>query len=357
MAGNSFGTLFRVTTFGESHGTAIGCIVDGCPSGLALAEADIQHELDRRRPGQNRHTTSRNEPDRIQILSGIFEGKTTGAPIGLLIMNTDSRSEDYETIKDAFRPGHGDFTFANKFGHRDWRGGGRQSSRETAMRVAAGAIAKKLLSHSGITVTGMVIQIGSVKLGDAPRDLSFIEQSPVRCPNKAISGKMEAEIDATREAQDSVGGIVEVIIRGVPVGLGEPVFDKLDADLAKAVLSIGATKGIEFGAGFAAAALRGSAHNDPMRSRDGKVIFESNNAGGILGGISNGDDIILRTIVKPIASIGVTQQTVTTDNQNTEITVRGRHDPCYCIRAVPVIESMVALVLADHLLRSRTSRI
>ena len=348
MSGNSFGQNFIVTTFGESHGIALGCIVDGCPPGLPLDEADIQVDLDRRRPGTSRHTTQRNEPDQVQILSGVFEGQTTGTPIGLLIMNKDHRSRDYGDIKDKFRPGHADYTYQQKYGIRDYRGGGRSSARETAMRVAAGAIARKyLLTRLNVTDTGYLSQLGSIELGvtniDAARDNVFFCADPDRVPELA------AFMDALRADGDSIGAKISVLASGVPVGLGEPVFDKLEADLAKGLMSINAVKGVEIGAGFASITQRGSEHRDEM-SADG---FSKNDAGGTLGGISSGQDILASIALKPTSSVSVPGKTIDKKGDETEIVTKGRHDPCVGLRATPIAEAMVALVLMDHYLRHR----
>jgi chorismate synthase len=352
MSGNSFGRLFRVTSFGESHGPAIGCVIDGVPPRLPLAEADIQVWLDRRRPGQSRFTTQRREPDRVQILSGIFEGLTTGAPIGLMIINEDARPKDYAAIKDLFRPGHADYTYQAKYGIRDYRGGGRSSARETAMRVAAGAIARKVLGHA-VSIRGALVQVGPHRIDRGRWDWDEIERNPFWSPDAQAAETWAAFLDEKRKQGSSAGGIVEVVASGVPAGLGAPVFDRLDADLAKALMSIPAVKGVEIGAGFAAAAMSGPEHNDGMRMRDGAVMFLSNNAGGVLGGISSGQNIVSRIAIKPTSSVLVPQQTVTVQGEDAEISTKGRHDPCVAIRGVPVAEAMVALVLADHLLRHR----
>jgi chorismate synthase len=352
MAGNTFGELFRVTTFGESHGPAIGAIVDGVPPRLALSEAEIQHDLDRRRPGQSRFTTQRREPDRVQILSGVFEGVTTGAPIGLLIVNEDMRSKDYADIKDLFRPGHADYTYQAKYGVRDYRGGGRSSARETAMRVAAGAIARKVLG-TGVVVRGALVQMGPHGIDRDAWDWAEVDNNPFWCPDAAAAGRWAEFLDAVRKAGRSTGGIVEVVAAGVPAGLGEPVFDRLDADLAKAMMGIPAVKGVEIGAGFRAAAMTGPDHNDFMRMSDGRVTFLSNNAGGTLGGISTGQDILVRAAIKPTSSVLAPQPTVNASGADAEIATKGRHDPSVAIRGVPVAEAMVAIVLADHLLRWR----
>ncbi len=353
MSGNGFGHLFRFTTFGESHGPAIGCVVDGTPPRLGLEESDIQFWLDRRRPGQSRFTTQRKEPDTVRILSGVFEGLTTGAPIGLVIDNVDQRSKDYSDNKDKFRPGHADFTYQRKYGIRDYRGGGRSSARETAMRVAAGAIARKVLGE-GIRVRGALVQMGEHRVDRDRWNWDSVEDNPFWCPDAQAAQGWEGYLDGVRKDGSSIGAVVEVVAEGVPVGLGEPSYDKLDADLAKAMMSIHAVKGVEIGAGFEAATLSGEQNADEMRkARSGGVEFLSNRAGGILGGISTGQDIVVRFAVKPTSSIVTPRRTVTVDGENTEISTRGRHDPCVGIRAVPVGEAMMACVLADHLLRHR----
>jgi chorismate synthase len=348
---NSFGTLFRVTTWGESHGPAIGCVVDGVPPRIALGEADIQHWLDKRKPGQSRFTTQRREPDTVKILSGVFEGKTTGTPVSLLIENEDQRSRDYDDIKDKFRPGHADYTYWSKYGIRDYRGGGRASARETAMRVAAGAIARKVLG--GITIRGALIQIGPHKIDRARWDWDAIEDNPFWCPDRQAAQQWEGYLDGVRKAGSSAGAVIEVVASGVPAGLGAPIYGKLDADIAGALMGINAVKGIEIGAGFGAAELSGEENADEMRMQGGNVAFLSNQAGGILGGISTGQDIVARFAVKPTSSILAPRRTVTISGTETEIATKGRHDPCVGIRAVPVGEAMVACVLADHLLRQR----
>ena len=353
MSGNGFGHLFRFTTFGESHGPAIGCVVEGTPPRLPLDESDIQFWLDRRRPGQSRFTTQRREPDTVRILSGVFDGLTTGTPIGLLIDNADTRSKDYEDIKDKFRPGHADVTYQMKYGIRDYRGGGRPSARETAMRVAAGAVARKILGDS-IRIRGALVQMGEHKIDRERWDWDAVEDNPFWCPDAEAARGWEDFLDEVRKRGSSTGAVVEVVAEGAPAGLGAPVYDKLDSDLARAMMSINAVKGVEIGAGFAAAALSGEDNADEMRAgRDGAIEFLSNRAGGILGGISTGQDIVARFAVKPTSSITIPRKTVTVDGKNTEIVTRGRHDPCVGIRAVPVGEAMMACVLADHLLRHR----
>ena len=348
MAGNSFGQLFRVTTFGESHGLALGAVVDGCPPGLEISEADLQGDLDRRKPGTSRYTTPRREPDEVKILSGVFEGKTTGTSIGLLIENTDQRSKDYSDIKDLFRPGHADYTYHQKYGQRDYRGGGRSSARETAMRVAAGAIAKKYLKQvHGIEITGFLSQLGPIKA--EAFDAVQIEQNPFFFPD---AGKLEEQDQYMRDLKkegNSIGAKVQVIARNVPVGLGEPVFDRLDADIAHAMMGINAVKGVEIGDGFAVVEQKGSEHRDEMTPAG----FASNHAGGILGGISSGQDIVVSMALKPTSSITVPGKTINTEGEAIEMITKGRHDPCVGIRAVPIAEAMLALVLMDHLLRHR----
>ena len=348
MSGNSFGKLFTVTGFGESHGLALGCIVDGCPPGLPLTEADLQTDLDRRKPGKSRHTTQRREADEVQILSGVFEGKTTGAPIGLIIHNTDQKSKDYANIKDRFRPGHADYTYQQKYGIRDYRGGGRSSARETAMRVAAGGIARKYLQlRYGIEVHGYLAQLGPVKL--ELKDWSAVEQNPFFSPDPARVPELEKYMDALRKSGDSVGARINVVATGVPPGLGEPIFDRLDADIAHAMLSINAVKGVEIGAGFACVEQQGSEHRDEITPAG----FLGNQAGGVLGGISSGQDIIVSMALKPTSSIRIPGQTVDIHGQPVEVVTTGRHDPCVGIRATPIAEAMLALVLMDHVLRHR----
>jgi chorismate synthase len=358
MSFNTFGHLFRVTTFGESHGVAIGCVVDGCPPRIALTEADIQPYLDKRRPGQSRFTTQRREPDQVKILSGVFtdettgEQVTTGTPIALVIDNVDQRVKDYSEIKDKYRPGHADYTYDAKYGIRDYRGGGRQSARETAMRVAAGAIARKIVP--GMTVRGALIQMGKHSIERARWNWDEVERNPFFCPDAEKAKFFEGYLDEIRKHGSSVGAVIEVVAEGVPVGLGAPIYGKLDGDLAAALMGINAVKGVEIGAGFAAAALSGEENADEMRiGNDGKPIFLSNHAGGILGGISTGQPIVCRFAVKPTSSILTPRRTVDRYGAETEISTRGRHDPCVGIRAVPIGEAMVACVLADHYLRQR----
>ena len=349
MAGNSFGQLFRITTFGESHGTALGVIVDGCPPKISVSEADIQKELDRRRPGQSRVTTPRKEADKAKILSGIFNGKTIGTPIALVVENVDVDSSKYEETKNLFRPGHADLTYSQKFGIRDYRGGGRASARETVARVAAGAIAKKILASHGTRIISHTVEIAGIRAKSFSE--KEIEKNIVRCADKNAAKAMESAIVRAKAEGDSVGGIIEVVVKKPPAGLGEPVFDKLEAELAKAIMSLPAVKGVEVGVGFGAARLKGSECNDAIEMKGGKVSFRSNNAGGILGGISTGQDIVLRFVVKPPSSIAKEQQTVDDKGRNAKISVLGRHDPCVAPRAGPIAEAMVAIVLADHLLR------
>jgi chorismate synthase len=352
MAGNSFGTLFRFTTWGESHGPAIGVVIDGAPPRLPLAEQDIQRWLDKRKPGQSRFTTQRREEDLVRILSGVFEGVTTGTPIQLLIENTDQRSKDYRNIADRFRPGHADYTYWQKYGVRDYRGGGRASARETASRVAAGAVARKVLGND-VTIRGALVQIGPHAIDRAVWDWRAVEENPFWCPDAAMALHWADYLDNIRKAGSSAGAIIEIVASGVPVGLGEPIYDKLDGDIARALMTINAVKGVEIGAGFGAAGLRGEENADEMRMADGKVVFLSNRAGGILGGISTGQDIVVRFAVKPTSSILIPMRTVDAEGNEVEISTHGRHDPCVGIRAVPVGEAMVACVLADHLLRHR----
>ncbi|NFV81929.1 chorismate synthase [Magnetospirillum aberrantis] len=357
MSGNGFGHTFRFTTFGESHGPAIGCVIDGVPPRLSLSEADIQPWLDARKPGQNRFMTQRREPDQVKILSGVFDGVTTGTSIGLLIENTDQRSKDYGEIKDTFRPGHADWVYEQKYGLRDYRGGGRSSARETAMRVAAGAVARVILNAlvpGGIVIRGAMVQMGPHAIDPGRWDWAAREQNPFWCPDADTVPHWEGFLDGVRKAGSSTGGVVEVVASGVPVGLGAPVYDKLDADLAKAMMSINAVKGVEIGAGFLAAQLSGEDNADEMRmGADGRVQFQSNNAGGILGGISTGQDIVLRMAIKPTSSILVPKKSVDRFGNDIDVVTKGRHDPCVAIRAVPVAEAMMAVTLADHLLRHR----
>ncbi len=356
MAGNSFGEAFRFTTWGESHGPAIGCVVDGVPPRIPLAEAELQTWLDARKPGQSRFTTQRREPDAVKILSGVFEGQTTGTPVSLLIENQDQRSKDYGDIAEKFRPGHADFTYWQKYGIRDYRGGGRSSARETAMRVAAGGIARKVLDHLlplPVSIRGALVQMGPHGIDRARWDWGQTQDNPFWCPDPVAAKDWEGFLDGVRKAGSSTGAVIEVVASGVPAGLGEPVYDKLDADLAKAMMSINAVKAVEIGAGLEAAALSGEENADEMRREGNKIIFTSNKAGGVLGGISSGQDVVVRFAVKPTSSILTPRQTVDRQGAETEIVTKGRHDPCVGIRAVPVGEAMMAIVLADHLLRHR----
>ncbi|MDQ2103243.1 chorismate synthase [Azospirillum isscasi] len=358
MAGNSFGTLFRFTTWGESHGPAIGVVVDGCPSLLSLTEADIQPWLDKRRPGQSRYTTQRQEPDQVKILSGVFQGQTTGTPVSLLIENTDQRSKDYSEIAAKFRPGHADYTYWKKYGIRDYRGGGRSSARETACRVAAGAVARKVLGE-GVSVRGALVQIGPHKVDRSRWDWAEVDNNPFFCPDPQAAAEWADYLDGIRKSGSSIGAVVEVVASGLPAGLGDPLYDKLDGDLARAMMTINAVKGVEIGNGFEAATLTGEQNADEMRAGPsinnglGEPEFLSNQAGGILGGISTGQDIVVRFAVKPTSSILTPRQTVDLEGKDTDILTKGRHDPCVGIRAVPVGEAMMACVLADHLLRQR----
>jgi chorismate synthase len=351
MSHNSFGHLFRVTTWGESHGPAIGAVVDGCPPRIALSESDIQPFLDRRRPGSSKFTTQRQEPDAVRILSGVFEGMTTGTPISLVIENTDQRSRDYADIAQAFRPGHADITYLAKYGIRDYRGGGRSSARETALRVAAGAIARKILV--GTTIRGALVQMGPHKIDRANWDWSNVDANPFFCPDKTAATAWESYLGGVRKSGSSCGAVIEVVAEGVPPGLGAPIYAKLDAEIAAALMSINAVKGVEIGDGFAAAELSGEENADEMRMENNEVRFLANHAGGILGGISTGQPIVARFAVKPTSSILSPRRTVDTEGHDTEIMTKGRHDPCVGIRAVPVGEAMLACVLADHLMRHR----
>ncbi|HEY5567388.1 MAG TPA: chorismate synthase [Gammaproteobacteria bacterium] len=348
MAGDTYGRIFTVTTFGESHGVALGCVVDGCPPGLTLSEEDIQKDLDRRRPGQSRFVTQRNEPDRVKILSGVFEGVTTGTAIGLMVENEDQRSRDYSKIKDKFRPGHADYTYQQKYGIRDYRGGGRSSARETVMRVAAGAIARKYLAEKlGVRIVGYLAEIGPIRL--APVDLDSVGDNPFFCPEPAKVPELEAFLTELRRAGDSIGARINLIATGVPAGLGEPVFDKLEADLAHGLMGINAVKGVEFGDGFQCVQQRGSQHRDEITPEG----FAKNSSGGTLGGISSGQDILASIALKPTSSIQVPGHTIDTQGKATEIVTTGRHDPCVGLRATPIAEAMMALTLMDHYLRHR----
>jgi chorismate synthase len=354
---NTFGQLFRVTTFGESHGGGIGVVIDGCPPKIDITEEEIQRELDRRRPGQSKITTQRKEEDRCEILSGVFSGTTLGTPIAIVVRNKDARPEDYARVKTTFRPSHADFTYEAKYGIRNWQGGGRASARETVGRVAAGAVAKKILSilYSEFEIVAYIAQIHEVtaKINRSSVRVKDVEKNAVRCPDTAAAKKMESLIEKIRDEGDSVGGVIECVVRGIPPGLGEPVFDKLEADLAKAMLSIPATKGFEIGSGFVATRMRGSKHNDPFEMRGGKIHTATNNSGGVQGGISNGEEIYFRVAFKPTATIAHEQRTVTSSQQQTKLAARGRHDPCVLPRAVPIVEAMAAIVLCDHALRQR----
>ena len=348
MSGNSFGKLFTVTSFGESHGPALGCVIDGCPPGMELCEADMQHDLNRRKPGQSRFTTQRREDDTVRILSGVFEGKTTGTPIGLLIENTDQRSKDYSKIKDQFRPAHADFTYWEKYGIRDYRGGGRASARETAMRVAAGAIAKKYLRETcGTEIRGYLSQLGPISIDSV--DYQEVENNPFFCPDASKVAEMEHYMAALSKEGNSIGARINVCASNVPVGLGEPIFDRLDADIAKALMSINAVKGVEIGAGFESVTQKGSEHRDEITPQG----FEGNNAGGVLGGISSGQDILASIALKPTSSIRLPGRSINIAGEADEVITTGRHDPCVGIRATPIAEAMLALVLIDHLLRDR----
>jgi chorismate synthase len=357
MSGNRFGTLFQYHSWGESHGPAIGCVVDGVPPRIALSEEDIQVYLDKRKPGQSRYTTQRKEADLVKITSGIFEGQTTGTPISLIIENTDQKSKDYGDIKDKFRPGHADYTYHHKYGIRDYRGGGRSSARETAMRVAAGAIARKILEaqlKGEVTIRGCVTQIGTEKISRDHWDWAQVDENPFFTPDAEAADRFASYLDGVRKAGSSAGAIIEVHASGIPAGLGAPVYDKLDADLAKAMMSINACKAVEIGNGFESAALGGEENADEIRmGEDGHPVFLSNNAGGILGGISSGQDIIVRLAIKPTSSILTPRATIDKDGQETDIITKGRHDPCVGIRGVPVAEAMMACVLADHWLRHK----
>lgn len=358
--GSTYGTIFKISTFGESHGPAIGVVIDGCPAGLAFDTNFIQHELDRRKPGQSRITTQRREADEFEVLSGVFEGKTQGTPIALIIRNTDQRSKDYGHIAEQFRPSHADYTYHAKYGSRDYRGGGRSSARETAARVAAGAVAKLLLAQQGVQVQAYVSQVGKLKLGKSYSELNLAlaEENPVRCPDPELAEQMFQYIDETRKKGDSIGGVVDCVVTGVPVGWGEPVFDKLHAELGKAMLSINAVKGFEYGSGFAGSELYGSEHNDAFYTDEqGRVRTKTNHSGGIQGGISNGEDIYFRTAFKPVATIMQDQDSVDVHGQPATVSGKGRHDPCVVPRAVPIVEAMAALVLADMFLRNKVAQV
>lgn len=353
--GSTFGQLFRITTFGESHGGAVGVVVDGCPPRLPLSVEEIQRDLDRRRPGQSKITTPRDEPDKAEILSGVFEGRTLGSPIAILVRNTDARPSAYEDFKDKYRPSHADFTYEAKYGIRNWQGGGRASARETIGRVAAGAIARKILASSSVEILAYVKQVHHIaaEVDTGKVTLEDVEANIVRCPDSAAADVMIARIEQARRDGDSLGGVVECVCRGVPAGLGEPVFDKLEADLARALMSLPASKGFEIGSGFASVGMTGIEHNDPFTIEDGRVRTSSNRSGGVQGGISNGEDIVLRVAFKPTATIRMAQDTVDRGGNKVTLEARGRHDPCVLPRAVPIVEAMACLVLADHLLRQR----
>ncbi len=358
MAGSTYGTAFRIMTWGESHGKGVGVTIDGCPAGLALCEEDVQKYLDRRRPGQSRYATARNEGDRVEILSGVFEGRTTGTPIAMAVMNTDQRSKDYSAIMDVYRPGHADYCFDQKYGFRDYRGGGRSSARETIARVAAGAVACKLLKERGITVTAYVKSIGAIEIDPKRFDLEERDKTPLNMPDAQAAAETAAFLEQMMAAQDSAGGVVECIVQGLPAGIGEPVFDKLDACLAKAVMSIGAVKGFEIGDGFEAARSLGSQNNDAFYAdEDGRIRKRTNHSGGILGGMSDGSDIVLRAAFKPTPSIAQVQQTVNRDGENVEIAIHGRHDPVVAPRAVVVVEAMTALTVLDLLMQAGNARV
>ncbi|MDK2841933.1 MAG: chorismate synthase [Anaerophaga sp.] len=354
MAGNTFGSLFKLTSFGESHGKGIGGIIEGVRPGLVLDMNFIQHELDRRRPGQSKITTPRDEKDQVEFLSGVFDGRTTGTPLAFAIWNKDQKSGDYDNLKNLYRPSHADYTYDAKYGIRDHRGGGRASARETIARVVAGAVAKLMLRETGLEVTAFVSQVGEIELTEIPSDLSSIESTPVRCPDQTIARQMIEYIDNIRKEKDSVGGVVSCIIKNVPAGLGDPVFDKLHAKLGQAMLSINAVKGFEYGMGFQAASMRGSQHNDEFINENGQIKAETNRSGGIQGGISNGEDIVFRVAFKPVATILKDQKTVDKSGNEVVMKARGRHDPCVVPRAVPIVEAMAAMVLADAWLMNKT---
>ena len=357
--GNSFGRIFRISTFGESHGLGLGVVIEGCPSGLPIDVEFIRNEMQRRKPGQSKITTQRKEEDEFQILSGVFEGKSTGTPIGLVIMNTDQKSKDYSHIADKFRPSHADYTYFEKYGIRDYRGGGRSSARETAARVAGGAIAKMLLKHYGVSIQAYVSQVGDLKLEKSYQelDLNQTEENIVRCPDPTMAERMIEFIDEVRKSRDTVGGVVSCVAKGVPPGLGEPVFDRLHAELGKAMLSINAVKGFEYGSGFEGVKMRGSQHNDAYYQDGDRVRTRTNHSGGIQGGISNGEDIYFNVAFKPVATIMQDQESVNESGDSVTVSGKGRHDPCVVPRAVPIVEAMAALVLADYLLLSRTNKL
>ena len=357
--GNSFGKLFKITTFGESHGQALGVIIEGCPAGLKLDESKIIAEMQRRKPGQSKITTQRKEEDEIQIKSGVFEGKTTGTPIGIVVNNSDQKSKDYSHISDKFRPSHADFTYFTKYGIRDYRGGGRSSARETAARVAAGAIAKQLLEAKGISVQAYVSQVGNLKLEKSYQelDLDKAEENIIRCPDPATAEKMIELIDGVRKDRDTIGGIVSCVIKNTPAGIGEPVFDRLHAELGKAMLSINAVKGFEYGSGFEGVKMRGSEHNDAFVQEGDKVKTKTNHSGGIQGGISNGEDIYFNVAFKPVATIMIDQESVNEAGESVTVSGKGRHDPCVVPRAVPIVEAMAALVIVDYILLSKSNKL
>lgn len=355
MSGSTIGNIFKITTWGESHGRGLGVVIDGCPAGIPLCEEDIQVDMDRRKPGSNKYGTKRNESDTIQIMSGVFEGKTTGTPISLMVINGDQRSKDYSKIADVFRPGHADFGFETKYGFRDYRGGGRSSGRETLARVAAGAVARKILKSLGVEINAYAKSIGNVEIETVNMEERL--NNPLYMPDKNAAEKAQALLDKAMSENNSVGGVVECVVKGMPVGVGEPVFDKLDASLGKAILSIGATKGIEFGIGFRAASSMGSENNDEFYVENGKVVKYTNNSGGILGGFSDGSDIVFRTVFKPTPSIALEQKTVNNKGENTTISITGRHDPIIVPRAIVVVEAMTALTLVDLMLTNMSARI
>ncbi len=359
MAGNSIGKIFVLSTFGESHGQAIGGMIDGCPAGLTISTELIQRELDRRKPGQSSISSPRKESDQVQILSGIFDGRSTGSPIGFIIENEDARSKDYSHIEHSFRPSHADFTYQAKYGHRDYRGGGRSSARETACRVVGGAIAQQFIDQYGIRVSAYVSQVGKTKMDVEYKNLDFskIDSNIARCPDSAFADQFIAQIEAARKDGDSLGGVISCVVQGMPVGLGEPVFDKIHADLGKAMLSINAVKGFEIGSGFEGASMKGSEHNDAFELRDGETRTTTNRSGGVQGGISNGEDLVMRIAFKPVATIMKDQQSLSDQGEEITIQGKGRHDPCVLPRAVPIVEAMAKLVIADHILRLRSSRI
>lgn len=358
MAGNSFGTIFRLTTFGESHGKGIGGIIDGCPANVSIDLEAVQYQLDRRRPGQSEITTQRKESDTVEFLSGMLDGKTVGTPIGFLIRNKDHQSKDYDHLKDVYRPSHADYTYEKKYGIRDHRGGGRSSARETACRVVAGAIATQILEKIGVKMTAYVQQIGELSCKSyGMLDLDLVDSNLVRCPDQEVAAKMEQLILQTKEEGDSLGGVVQCVVEKMPLGLGEPVFDRLEADLGKAMLSINAVKGFEIGSGFAGTKLKGSMHNDEFSVEDGEIVTRTNNSGGVQGGISNGQDLVFRVAFKPTATISQKQKTVNQQGQEVDLEAKGRHDPCVVPRAVPIVEAMAAITLLDHYLRNRSSQL